>query len=51
MHSGYTGQPSRGRSLSTYTVGGGGGVMEMQTEAYRGEEGVGKMRTYTKGLP
>ena len=29
----------RGRSLSTYAVGGRGGVMKMQTEAYRGGGG------------
>ena len=29
----------RGRSLSTYAVGGRGGVIKMQTEAYRGEGG------------
>ena len=31
-----------GRSLSTYAVGGRGGVMKMQTEAYRGEGGSAK---------
>ena len=36
----------RGRSLSTYAVGGRGGVVKMQTKAYRGEGGGGKMRTY-----